>query len=70
MGTCKELDTIDEWIDEEVAGVLGPDSWLEDSDELEDVRDPSMPEGGTSSVDEVEFCAGAPVERDIAPSKW
>ena len=64
------LETIDEWIDEEVAGVLGPDSWLEDSDELEDVRDLGRSRGGTSSVDEVESCAGAPVERAIAPSKW
>lgn len=69
LGTCKLLDTIDEWIDEEVAGVLGPDSGLEESDELEDVRSLGRSGEGTPSVDEAESCAGTSVERDMAPSK-
>lgn len=66
---CEVLDADDEWIDE--SGVLGPDPWLEDSDELEDVstaRGLCGSESGIASVEESTSCAGARIARDMAPS--
>lgn len=56
MGACAKVlgvEAVDEWIDE--AGVLGPDSWVEDCDELEKVstaRGLCSSDNGIASVEE------------------
>lgn len=67
LGVCeRQVDAVDEWIDE--AGVFGPDSLFEDSDELEDVftaRGLCRSDCGIASIEEAESCASVTGGRDM-----